>query len=76
MLIGPAMVADRADIDEADLQRIGCGGRQGGAQANGGCQGAQQVFAFVVRLQGVAPVGLHFGCVGRVGNARKQSRGA
>ncbi|MNH09789.1 hypothetical protein D3C79_692500 [compost metagenome] len=76
MLIGPAMVADRADIDEADFQRVGGGGGQGGAQANGGSQGAQQVFAFVVRLQGVAPVGLHVGCVGRVGNARKQNRGA
>ncbi|MNZ68034.1 hypothetical protein D3C78_862940 [compost metagenome] len=70
------MVADRADIDEADFQRVGGGGGQGGAQANGGSQGAQQVFAFVVRLQGVAPVGLHVGYVGRVGNARKQNRGA
>ncbi len=47
MLVGPAMVADRADIDEADLQRIGgrSGGRgESGAEADRCGKGAQQGF--------------------------------
>ncbi|MNT02296.1 hypothetical protein D3C72_1367880 [compost metagenome] len=38
MLIRPAVVADRADIDEADFQRVGGTGSQADPQADGGAQ--------------------------------------
>ena len=45
VLIGPAMVADRADVHETDLQRIGrdrCPGGQCSGKADGGGKAAQQ----------------------------------
>lgn len=38
MLIRPAVVADRADVDETDLQRIGSAGAQADPQTDGGAQ--------------------------------------
>ena len=67
MLIRPAVVTDRTDIDEADFQRIGGCGGQAGAQTDGCCNGAKQLLQrtvvhelelhFVVRLAGLS--GLH-----------------
>ncbi|MNN69204.1 hypothetical protein D3C81_1849710 [compost metagenome] len=67
MLIRPAVVADRADIDEADFQRLGGCGGQAGAQTDGCRNGAKQLLQrtvvhelelhFVVRLAGLS--GLH-----------------
>jgi len=51
VLVGPAVVADRADVDEADLQRIGGrrrGGRQCGAEADRCGECTQQGFPSVV----------------------------
>jgi hypothetical protein len=43
MLIRPAMVSDRADIDEADFQRVGSTGGQAGAQTDGCGDSAKQL---------------------------------
>ena len=51
VLVGPAVVANRADIDETNLQRIGGGRAQGGAETKGGDEGAQQGF-FALVLHG------------------------
>ena len=44
MLVSPAVVANRANVDKADLQRIGGRCAQCGAKAKGGNEGAQQRF--------------------------------
>ena len=43
MLIRPAVVADRTDVDEADFQRVGGTGGQAGAQTDGCGDGAKQL---------------------------------
>ena len=44
VLVGPAVVANRADINEANLEWISGRNAQGGAKAKGGDKGAQQGF--------------------------------
>ena len=44
VLVGPAVVANWADINEADFQRVSGRSAQGGAKAKGGNEGAQQRF--------------------------------
>src|SRR5690606_18849787 len=46
VLVGPAMVADRAAVDETDLQGIGRRDAEGGAQTDGCGEGPQQRFSY------------------------------
>ncbi|MNQ65447.1 hypothetical protein D3C85_799010 [compost metagenome] len=56
MLIRPAVVADRADVNEADFQRVVGAGTQARAQADGGGNGAKQLLQRTV----VHELELHF----------------